>query len=95
MKPIFLLDENIPMRVTEVMRKKGYKVYHVNDFRRYGKGMTDQALKEMAEDNNIVIITQDKRFSEPRKGGDRVLIQPITNVSSVRVIMKRIKELGW
>ena len=92
-KPIFLVDENLPYSVVRVLRKNGYFAFHTREV--FGKGASDEEIMETAEKQNLVILTRDVKFPEPKVAGDRVLVVDLPKVSSEDEVLRRIKQLGW
>ena len=55
----FLLDENLPISLKFLFKKKGFSVVSV---REEYKGMKDEEIWEIAQRNKMVIITRDLDF---------------------------------
>lgn len=60
----FLLDENIPMSIKNILSSNGYNVEHVNQKL---KGKKDREVFEYAVKNKQCIITYDIDFKEMKK----------------------------
>jgi len=89
----FLVDENLPESVARELKREGYRVEHVNwiGFRK----APDPQIKRYAERHNMIILTRDVGFPEPRILGDRVLIVDVPKQTSAQEVLRRIKQLGW
>lgn len=57
---MFLTDENIPPKVVEFLRSKGYKVKDVKED--YLQGISDDKLINLAKKEGLTLITFDKHF---------------------------------
>jgi len=57
---MFLTDENIPPKVVEFLRNKGYKVKDVREENL--NGISDDALINLAKKEGFALITFDKHF---------------------------------
>ncbi len=57
---MFLTDENIPPKVVEFLRSKGYKVKDVREENL--QGISDDEMINMAEKEGFTLITFDKHF---------------------------------
>ena len=57
---MFLADENVPPKVIEFLRSKGYKVKDVREDNL--QGISDNELIHMAEKEGFTLITFDKHF---------------------------------
>lgn len=57
---MFLSDENIPPKVVEFLRNKGYKVKDVREENL--NGISDDALINLAKKEGFILITFDKHF---------------------------------
>jgi predicted nuclease of predicted toxin-antitoxin system len=55
----FLLDENIPKGIYTEMLRRGYDVVHILFLKR---GMTDKEIVDIANREEMVIVTQDEDF---------------------------------
>jgi hypothetical protein len=92
--PAFLIDENLPIRLEDELRKRGYRATHVT--RIFRRGISDRAIKEHAEKKNMIVLTRDTvSFPEPKGRGDRVIVLDRRGVNSVDEVLDRIRSLGW
>jgi predicted nuclease of predicted toxin-antitoxin system len=78
----FLVDENLPPRLAEWLRRQGYEAKHVNDVALAGK--PDVALAAAAAADDLVIVTKDSDFDQRRDA--RVLRLVIGNCSTGALI---------
>jgi len=56
----FMLDENIPKRVTAFLLSKGHRVFDVRGTHR--EGMTDSEIFVVAQESDSVFLTTDRDF---------------------------------
>ena len=61
MAPI-LLDQNIPKRVRDWMKQKGFEIVVLADVNL--RGAPDKKIAEFAIENNLAILTQDADFAK-------------------------------
>ena len=55
-----LLDENIPVTIRELLRRKGFQVRRVNEV--LGKGAANSHIADVASDSKEIILTLDSDF---------------------------------
>jgi len=92
--PLFVIDENLPFYLESELRRRGYRAVHVR--RIFRRGTPDRTIKEYAEKHNAVVLTRDTiSFPEPKKAGDRVVIEDLPREKTVAEVLRRIKDLGW
>jgi len=58
----FLIDANLPRRITRVFQERGHSAVHTLDLPE-GNATADIALLDYSEKNNCVITTKDSDFS--------------------------------
>jgi len=56
----FLVDENLPVSLVELLKRMGFEAHRVSDIGL--KGAKDEEIADFALRNNYVIITLDKDF---------------------------------
>lgn len=59
---IFLIDANLPRRVTRIFQDRGHTAVHTLDLTE-GNASADSALLEYSDKNNCIITTKDSDFS--------------------------------
>jgi predicted nuclease of predicted toxin-antitoxin system len=57
----FLIDANLPRRITRVFQERGYSGVHTLDLPE-GNASADAALMDYSDANNCVITTKDSDF---------------------------------
>jgi predicted nuclease of predicted toxin-antitoxin system len=57
----FLADENIDQQIVKALRDRGHEVLYVAEMER---GVDDDFLSELANEEETVLITADKDFGE-------------------------------
>lgn len=97
---LFIIDENIPPKTARDLRTMGYRAYHTKEiFKDRGvpeRGVSDERIKNYAEQHNAVVLTRDTlSFPEPRGRGDRVIVRDVPGESSTEEVVQRIRDLGW
>lgn len=85
----FLADENIDRPVVEKLRGRGYDVASVDAEE---KGISDEKVLDKAVEENRVIITFDKDFSEIDRDHPGVL--RITSPDRHDIIVEMIEEIS-
>ena len=68
----FLVDENLPIDVVEVLREAGYDCLYVKE--PSYRGAADSVLSRLAASEGRIVITRDLGFPVPPPGGPPGLI---------------------
>ncbi len=59
---MFIIDENVPPPISRYIKEKGYKVIEI--FSKKYKGLSDDEIIKMAQNEKMTIITFDKHFAD-------------------------------
>ena len=91
----FLVDECTGPKVTKWLKGEGHETFSVYDV---SKGMTDESVLKYANDNNQVLITNDKDFGElvfrlliPHKGIILLRLEDERFENKITVLRKLLK----
>ena len=60
----FLVDENLPADVADILRRDGHDVLHVSQSNH--RGASDQELWKLAADEGRIVVTRDLDFPLPK-----------------------------
>lgn len=74
---ILFLDENIPLKVEEILIEKGYNVKSVKDL--YLTGSNDNKILQLIRENKWVLVTYDYHFYKMAKKYNKIaiLVEPM------------------
>lgn len=85
----FLADENIDQPIVEKLRSKGFDVVAVEE---EIKGASDSEVLNKAVDEDRILITFDRDFSNPEK--EHLGIIRITSVAEYDLIVRVVDQLS-
>lgn len=57
----FLIDANLPFKLANLLRNKGYSVIHTDDLPNKEQN-TDKEIKHYSKERNLIIVTKDTDF---------------------------------
>ena len=90
----FLLDENIPFSVLDIITNSGFEAEHVRNIGMQGSG--DKQVAEYAKKQKAVLITKDLEFGNlliyPKNSHYGLLILKLPYTFSAKQISKVLKE---
>jgi predicted nuclease of predicted toxin-antitoxin system len=88
-----LVDENIPLVTVSELRRMGYDVADIRGTE--DEGMSDELLWKKACDENRLLITTDKGFSQHRdKKHNGILVVTLRKPNTNKIHTRILKALG-
>ena len=93
-----LADENLDRRIVAALRQAGYPIFSVYEEHR---GISDPEVIELANEQNCVIVTEDKDFGEltyrleiPNKGIVLIRLSGLAIQDKVDTILQVFEQFG-
>lgn len=60
---IFLVDENLPLKIPQTLREKGLQAYHVKESPQpANRSISDREIRHFLQGKDAVLITKDRDF---------------------------------
>ncbi|MBI2452047.1 DUF5615 family PIN-like protein [Candidatus Pacearchaeota archaeon] len=90
----FLLDENIPLSILNLLKNLGHSVKHIKNIFLYSK--SDKEISEYAKNKKAILITRDLEFGStilyPKNSHYGVIVLRLPYYFNAEQISKSLKE---
>jgi len=88
----FVIDENLPRRLADWLRRAGYQADHVSDLAMLGA--SDEVIWRAARERDAAIVTRDSDFIEiARRAGEGTVIRLLIGNCPAGVLIARVEQI--